>query len=178
MIPNLYIPTYTVQDWKLWEGDWELIKGTPVAMSPSPLNKHQLMGSDLHVYFYNMLRENKASCNCRVLYEKNWIIDETNVVRPDILIACGNLDPEGHITEPPFLIVEILSRATRLKDRNTKYALYEFCGVKYYLMADPDTYTIQAFELTDNKYKALFLPSDLKLTENCRIRLDTRAALP
>ncbi len=59
MIPNLYIPTYTVQDWKLWEGDWELIKGTPVAMSPSPLNKHQLMGSDLHVYFYNMLRETR-----------------------------------------------------------------------------------------------------------------------
>lgn len=101
MIPDLYISTYTIQDWKLWEGDWELIKGTPVAMSPSHLNKHQLMGSDLHAYFFNILRENKTPYNCKVLYEQDWIINETNVVRPDTLIACGNLDPEGHITRTP-----------------------------------------------------------------------------
>lgn len=178
MIPDLYIPTYTVRDWELWEGDWELIKGAPIAMSPSPFNKHQLMGSDLHAYFYNSLKQNSASCNCRVLYEQDWIIDEYNVVRPDILIACGNLDPEGHITQTPVLIVEIFSKATRLKDRNTKYTLYEFCGVKYYLMADPDTHSIQVFELIDNKYKELFQPFDLKLTENCRIGFDASAALP
>lgn len=178
MTPDLYIPTYTVQDWKLWEGDWELIKGAPVAMSPSPLNKHQFMGGDLYAYFYNMLQANKTACNCRALYEQDWIIDEANVVRPDILIACGDLDPESHITKTPVLIVEIFSQATRLKDRNTKFTLYEFCGVKYYLMADPDTNSIQVFELTDNKYKEQFAPFHFKLTEHCSIPFDMTAALP
>ena len=178
MIPDLYIPTYTIKDWKLWEGDWELIKGTPVAMSPAPLNKHQFMGSDLHAYFYSILRQNGESCNCRVLYEQDWIIDESNIVRPDILIACGNLNPDGYITRPPALIVEIFSKSTQLKDRNTKFNLYEFCGVKYYLMADPDAHFIQVFELTDNKYKEIFPPFDFKLTEDCHIGFDVKAALP
>ncbi|MFT4017058.1 MAG: hypothetical protein QM668_08865 [Agriterribacter sp.] len=72
MIPDLYIPTYTINDRKLWEGDWELIKGIPVAMSPSPFNKHQLMSGDLHTYFNIAVRQNKLSCNCSVLFEQDW----------------------------------------------------------------------------------------------------------
>jgi len=66
------------------------------------------MGSDLHAYFYNILRERKPSCNCRVLYEQDWIIDESNVVHPDILIAFGHLDPESHITQTCFNCRNIL----------------------------------------------------------------------
>lgn len=133
------------------------------------------MSGDLYAYFYNHLRKNRPSCNCQVLFEQDWIIDESNVVRPDILIACGDLDPEGHITKTPALIVEIYSQATRLKDRNTKFTLYEFCGVKYYLMADPDTNTVQVFELMDNKYKELFPPFQLNLAEHCWIPFDLHA---
>lgn len=177
MTPDLYIPTYTIKDWKLWEGDWELIKGAAIAMSPAPLIKHQLMGSNLLTYFNVALREHKTSCNCHVLYEEDWIIDETNVVRPDILIACGAIDPDGHITKPPALIVEIFSKSTRLKDRNTKFSLYEFCGVKYYLMADPDNQSLEVYELTDNKYKQIFPPFSFKLSETCSIGFDIKAAL-
>lgn len=99
MTRDLYIPTYTIKDWKLWEGDWELIKGTAVAMSPAPLIKHQLMGNNLLTYFNIALREDKISCGGHVLYEEDWIIDETNVVRPDILIACGTLDPDNQSVE-------------------------------------------------------------------------------
>ncbi|MFT4095204.1 MAG: Uma2 family endonuclease [Niabella sp.] len=177
MIPDLYIPTYTINDWKLWEGDWELIKGSPVAMSPAPLNKHQLMGGNLFLYLGVALKQNTSSCNCKVLYEQDWIIDETNVVRPDILITCDKIDPEGHITKPPVLTVEIFSKSTQLKDRNTKFNLYEFCGVKYYLMADPDTNAAEVFELTDNKYKQIFAPFHFRLTETCLLEFDLKAAL-
>lgn len=176
MLPDLYIPTYTVNDWKLWKGDWELIKGNPVPINP-PLNKHQLLAGDLLTYFNIALRKNKPLCNCRVLYEQDWIIDETNVVRPDILIACGNIDPNSHITKPPVLIVEIFSNSTQLKDRNTKFNLYEFCGVKYYLMADPDTNSVEVYELTDNKYKQIFSPFNFKISETCLIEFDAEAAV-
>ena len=32
---------YTLQDYLQWEGDWELIRGQPVAMVPSPSFEHQ-----------------------------------------------------------------------------------------------------------------------------------------
>ncbi len=67
MIPDLNTTTYTIQDWKLWEGDWELIKGTPVAMAPAPLNKHQLIGTGLVIYLGNALLKNKQDCKCKVL---------------------------------------------------------------------------------------------------------------
>ena len=36
-----YIKHYTYEDYKLWEGKWELYEGYPVAMSPAPMIKHQ-----------------------------------------------------------------------------------------------------------------------------------------
>jgi Uma2 family endonuclease len=177
MIPDLYIPTYTINDWKLWEGDWELIKGSPVAMSPSPLSKHQLMGSDLVIYLGNALKKNKATCNCRIVYEEDWIIDESTVVRPDIMIICGSIEPNNHIIVTPSLIVEIFSKSTLLKDRNTKFNLYEFCGVKYYLMVDPDSNSVEVFELIDNKYKQIFAPFSFTINETCVIDFDLKQAL-
>jgi len=177
MIPDLYIPTYTIEDWKLWEGDWELIKGNPVAMAPAPFIKHQLIGTGLVIYLGNALLKNKQLCNCKVLYEQDWIIDDTNVVRPDVLIACGELEPNSHVTKPPVLIVEIFSKSTHLKDRNTKFNLYEFCGVKYYLMADPDNQSAEIYELVDNKYKQIFPPFHFILTENCAIEFDLPSAI-
>ncbi len=37
----LELDTYTYKDYKLWEGDWELINGHPQAMTPSPKYEHQ-----------------------------------------------------------------------------------------------------------------------------------------
>jgi hypothetical protein len=35
-----YLPEYTYDDYKKWEGNWELIEGIPYAMSPPPKRKH------------------------------------------------------------------------------------------------------------------------------------------
>ncbi len=46
-----YHPHYNYDDYKEWEGDWELIDGIAYAMSPSPMITHQaismLTGSSL-----------------------------------------------------------------------------------------------------------------------------------
>ncbi|MBN8786517.1 MAG: Uma2 family endonuclease [Terrimonas sp.] len=141
------------------------------------IGQYESISGDLYTYFNIAVRQNKLSCNCSVLFEQDWIIDETNVVHPDILITCDKIDPEGHITKPPALIVEIFSKSTQLKDRNTKFSLYEFCRVKYYLMADPDTHSMEVYELTDNKYKQIFTPFRFSLTETCQIDFDLKAAI-
>ena len=42
---------YTYDDYKLWEGNWELINGIAVAMSPAPVRKHQGLAVEI---LYNL----------------------------------------------------------------------------------------------------------------------------
>jgi Uma2 family endonuclease len=167
------VPRYTYSDYERWEGDWELIGGYPYAMSPSPFSKHQLSAGAFYAEFLNATRANKSSCNCRVFYETDWIVSNETVVRPDICIVCATVDPNSHIKIPPVLIVEVFSASTRLKDRNTKFKLYEECGVKYYLMADPELNKIEMFELVDNAYKEMKGDPVFQLTAGCTISINT-----
>ena len=86
------------------------------------------------------------------------------------MIVCGNFT-EDFLTFPPTGIVEISSRKTKLRDRNTKYNLYELQGVKYYLIADTEKKSIEAFEILDEKY----VPKNdtkFQLTTECEIDFD------
>jgi Uma2 family endonuclease len=79
---------------------------------------------------------------------------------------------KGFLTHPPELIVEVFSDATRMKDRNIKFRLYESAGVKYYLMADPDSEKIEVFQLIDNQYKEIYSPFIFTLHKGCEISID------
>ena len=86
------------------------------------------------------------------------------------MVVCGDFT-EDYLTFPPQLILEVSSHATRLRDRNTKYNLYEMYGVKYYIIADCDKETIEIFELTNNKYKQTDI-KQFNLTPTCSINFD------
>lgn len=43
--------------------------------------------------------------------------------------------------------------STALRDRHTKFQLYEQQGVKYYLIADADKKTVEVFVLKNTKYE-------------------------
>ena len=171
MLREIPIPRYTVQDYHYWEGDWELIYGYPYAMSPSPLPKHQILGSNIIFLFKEELRKQKTDCHCELLYETDWKISDDTILRPDIMIVCGPINENETITTPPLLVVEIFSQTTRLKDRNLKFSLYQQCGVKYYLMADPDAKTIEAFELVNNSYSEMKNGLQFALSKSCSVSL-------
>jgi Uma2 family endonuclease len=161
---------YTYSQYKLWEGDWELIKGYPYAMSPSPKREHQKFSANFSRKVGNLLEESKINCDCDVYYELDWIISEDTVVCPDVMIVCGKFVDE-FLTFPPTLILEVASHSTRMKDRNTKFNLYEMCGVKYYIIADTEKKSVEVFELTDNKYRQTII-KDFILTPECSLQLD------
>lgn len=172
MLPQIPIPRYTIHDYNLWEGAWELIQGYPYAMSPSPLPKHQLLSSKIVAFLMQTLSANKpVACDCKVLYESDWVISEDTIIRPDIMIVCGPFDENDFIRIPPALAVEIFSNSTRLKDRNIKFTIYQQYGVKYYLMADPDKKTLEAFELVNNQYAQMQEPFRFSLHKNCAVSL-------
>ena len=161
---------YTYQDYLLWKGDWELVNGYPYAMAPSPNRTHQWFASKFIQQASNELDKNNTDCNCQTYSELDWVIDEDSVVRPDCMIVCGNFN-EDFLNFAPTLIVEISSRSTKLRDRNTKYKLYEMKGVKYYIISNTENKTVEVFELFSGKYIA---KTDIhfEFTEVCQINFD------
>jgi len=163
----LKLETYTYDDYKNWEGDWELIYGYPVPwnneknMSPSPLIDHQRVEGNLSFEFTKSI----SKCSqCEVVFELDWIVDNDTTVRPDISVVCDVI--EDYITKPPQIIVEVISKSTKQKDEETKKELYEYEKVPYYLIAYPKEKKVSIFEYSKkyNSYKALGNFRDGKFT--------------
>ena len=160
-------PHYTYKDYEKWEGDWELIRGIPYAMSPAPTWQHQDFGASFIQHLKNALQK-KSNCDCKVLYESDWIVSEDTVVRPDVMVVCEEIKG-NFVTTPPSLILEILSPSTILKDRNTKFNLYQAYGVRYYLIADMGKKYTEIFHLKDNSYQEVKDLRTFTLTNECTV---------
>ena len=79
-----YRPYYTYEDYKEWEGDWELIGGNAYAMAPSPRFNHQSIASLL----IQSIGESIRSCkNCMVVFEMDYKISDDTILRPDIALV-------------------------------------------------------------------------------------------
>jgi Uma2 family endonuclease len=137
-----YLPNYTVADYQTWKGDWELWQGIPVSMTPSPFGPHQRVAKNLVFELESQIR--RRHCEASVLYEIDWIISEDTVVRPDIVLLCGEA-PEQHLRSAPAMIAEVLSDSTANRDREAKRNLYEEHGVENYLLIDPDRQTLEIY---------------------------------
>ncbi len=69
------------------------------------------------------------------------------------------LDPDSAMDGPPFLVVEMLSNATKSKDRNEKKRNYAKIGIGIYVIIDPDAQIFEVYRLENQKYGA---PETLK----------------
>lgn len=162
-------PRYTYNDYKNWKEDWELVSGYPLQMLPSASQKHSKIQGRL-IYQCNSSLLNNENCNCNVFPELDWKINDDTVVRPDIMVVCGN--PENDFLEmPPVLIIEILSPSNTKTDRVIKFQLYQENGVQFYLMVDPLKEKVEVFELIDNKYKQVERQK-FQIDRNCEIDFD------
>jgi Uma2 family endonuclease len=143
-----YEPRCTVDHYRQWEGDWELWNGFAVSMTPSPFGRHAKALTDVAAAFKQAV-DRAAACSqaCRavVLTEIDWIVSRDTVVRPDLVVVCGGV-PERHVESPPAVVVEVLSSATRDRDRSVKKDLYLREGVGWYVMIDPDEAATELFE--------------------------------
>ncbi len=147
ILPTL-LPSYTYEDYKIWEGEWELIEGIPYAMAPKPMIRHQRLETFIWKAFDAAFEECES---CEVLAEVDWKVDEKTVVAPDVVVVC---DEEGdtHLTKAPKIIVEILSKSTEQKDRVIKFELYQEEGVLYYIIVSTDILDFEIYRLQDGKY--------------------------
>lgn len=141
-LPQLKQPGYTLEDWKTWEGRWELIHGVAYDMTPAPSFEHQRISSSLNVAIANALTEAKPKVgggDCEVLAAPLDVFLNSGVFQPDLVVVCDPLKKSKRgIEGAPDLVVEILSPSTASKDTVRKRWAYEAAGVPEYLIVDPE----------------------------------------
>jgi Uma2 family endonuclease len=173
-------PHYTVADYQHWEGDWELWYGTAIAMSPSPFGPHERAVAKFVAQIDSSVTNGK--CDCAVYAGLDWIVQNDTVVRPDVMIVCGN-QPIRHLEKPPVLAIEVLSESTATKDNDAKRELYENQRVEHYLIADTAERFIRWFALqSSGEYRdtSNSIPDDglfsVSLSDGCVIHFDRKGA--
>jgi Uma2 family endonuclease len=165
------IEYYTYDDYKLWEGDWELIRGLPMAMAPAPMKKHQSLATVISSDFFRQIED----CpECEVLGEIDYKISDDTVLRPDIVLTC-NEDNEAYLVKAPEIVVEIISKSTAKRDEKYKFEIYENEKVKYYILVYPDDLKAKVYKLDDKKYdkQGDFTNEKYKFEDTtCEVELD------
>ncbi len=170
-----YYQSYTFDDYQEWEGRWELIEGVAYSMAPAPYPKHQKV-------VFKISKELDANLECSgekceiYLSPVDWKIDESTVVQPDVALFCEEAEAQFFSKTPP-LVVEVLSKATALKDVTTKKDLYEREGVLFYIIVEPHTEITDIFKLIEGKYQHIGKYTkeeqfDIELPEECRSAID------
>ena len=172
-----YHPQYTVANYMQWEGNWELLYGTAVAISPSPFGPHERVVAK---FVSQMdLAISMQGCLCVVYAGLDWIVHRDTVVRPDVMLVCGE-QPPRHLESPPAIAIEVLSDSTSDKDRTVKRELYESQGVEHYLIVDPVMHSIQWLRLGKAGYADMSYQTGLHeaftitLENGCNLRFDPR----
>lgn len=138
----------TVDDYLAWAerqgepGRCELLNGQVVAMAPER-SIHRRLKSRVWRLLQTAVED--AGIACVVELDGATVrIDEHNAYEPDALVYCGPPLP-GHTMEvpAPVIVVEVLSKSTRLMDTTAKLAGYFMVSsVEHYLIVDPDMSTL------------------------------------
>ena len=164
------IPTYTYDDYKNWEGRWELIDGYPYAMAPMPLIKHQRIS----IKIAWQLEEKLKNCKkCKALLPVDWKISEDTILQPDNSVICFKPLNEAYIAKAPTIIFEVLSKSTARKDMTIKYNIYEREGVKYYIIVNPDEKIAKVYKNKDKFYKiGEFYDEKIEFDIECKFEFD------
>ncbi len=142
------IEYYTYDDYKKWEGDWELINGVAYAMALSPKITHQALISAISSELFYSTKECKK---CMVVVEQDWKIKEDTVLKPDVALICDETN-ENYITKNPLIVVEVVSPSSSKRDEVYKFDIYEKERVSYYILVYPNDLKAKLYRLENGKF--------------------------
>ena len=116
---------------------YEILDGELV-VTPSPSWKHQGIAMQLGARIVSYL---EMAGGGWVVPDVDIPFDPANLVRPDLVVAplvAGRAPRSFHEAERLLLVIEILSPASTIRDRQKKRALYMRKAVAEYWMVDPE----------------------------------------
>lgn len=115
-------------------------------VSPSPSVLHQQVLGSFHLAIGLFLREQPIG---KVYFAPcDVVLSAINVVVPDLLFVSREraaILTEANLQGAPDLLIEVLSKSTRRRDRTRKLELYDRFGVREYWLADPKRQTVTVY---------------------------------
>ena len=163
-----YQEFYTYEDYKNWEGDWELIEGVPYAMAPAPVKKHQFLA-------YSIARElgNSLNCEeCEVLGEVDYKVNEETILKPDVVMTCND-NGINYLIKAPEIVFEVISPSTARRDEVYKFKIYEEEGVKFLGLVYPNDLVAKIYKNENGKFQKIGDFTNEKFDfEICGIKVD------
>ncbi len=131
---------------------YELIDGEIIALS-APSEIHQRIIGEVFAELRSYIKRNMGNCR-PILSPFDVVLDEKNVVQPDILVVCddGKLDGK-RCNGAPDLVIEVTS-SNYSRDYVEKLALYKVSGVREYWIVDPvyERVLVYFFEKSNSPY--------------------------
>ena len=120
------------------EGRYELVDGTPVAMSPERA-LHGQTKLAVAVALLSAIRRAKLPCHVQP-DGAMVVVDNHKAYEPDALVYCGEALPDDAVVTPnPIILVEVISPSTGHIDKGDKLEGYfRIPSVQHYLLVYPD----------------------------------------
>lgn len=119
-------------------------------MIPSLGISYQRVCGNLFRQFHEQLEECPY---CFVLVYTDWEIAEDTVLRPDIIVVCGEIGER--LPRRPELIVEVVSRSTARREERIKFQLYAEEGVPFYFLVYPEQEKVKAYHFREGEYRKI-----------------------
>jgi Uma2 family endonuclease len=120
----------------------EFVDGQPAMMTGRSF-AHDLIRGNVLMSLRPQLRGTRCLPFMAVIAVRTY---NGNIRYPDVVVACNVADQQACIAENPILVVEVLSRSTRMFDENGKLEEYKrIPGLDHILHVDPDVARVRLF---------------------------------
>jgi Uma2 family endonuclease len=132
---------FTVDEFLVWaegrEGKWELVDGSPAAMSPERI-RHTRTKTAVAFALRESARRGGVPCEAFVDGITLRVRDDRAFV-PDAAVVCPPPPPDVVEIDNPLIVVEVLSPSTAALDHGIKLEGYfSLASLAHYLILDPD----------------------------------------
>jgi len=151
--PQTYMGPLTYDDVQKFPEDgfrYELVDGE-LLVSPSPATSHQVVVTNLVGLFLAAVPPDLQV----IVGPVDWYVRPTTYFAPDLVVVRrdGRKD-HRKLLEPPVLVVEVASPATRLRDVGLKRRAYEDAGLPWYWVVEPKAPSVSVERLVDGRFVA------------------------
>jgi Uma2 family endonuclease len=152
----------------------EFFDGEIVAMAGASL-KHNIISSNLQGELFSQLKGSP----CRPFASDMRVKAKRNYFYPDIVVSCQERRFEDETDETllnPRVIIEILSKSTKLKDRNLKFDSYlTIESITDYILVEQNSMRVEHYQRNGNSWNVVVLsnPNDKLMLNSikCEITL-------
>lgn len=142
----------TMEEYLLAEQDCEIkheyVDGELFAMAGAS-DFHNLISVNLTALLFNYFRENQLPCRTYAGDMKVKITDK-RAFYPDVMVVCKDDNENAYYKTSPKLIIEVLSKSTRQRDKMLKRLCYQnIPSMEEYVLIEQDFCEVEIFRKKD-----------------------------